>query len=54
MSGPDFLGVSILVNEPEVAIREVDHYARRVVVKGRLFVRAVMDIYDLHVFIFKG
>src|SRR6266478_6804341 len=52
--GVYLLHLSMLIGELEVAFGENDDYPSRMIVDARFLVRAVMDIHDLHPFIFKG
>ncbi len=52
--GVYLLHLSTLIGELEVAFGENDDYTSRMVVHARFLVRAVVDIHDLHPFIFKG
>src|SRR5258708_37126845 len=54
MDSVHFSRSSILVGELKISVGEVHHYACRVLMQGRLFMRPIVDIHNLHPFIFKG
>jgi hypothetical protein len=51
--GIDFTRFSILVSEADVARSECGHNAARMIVQGRLFMRATVDVYHLDLCIFE-
>ena len=52
--GEDFLRFSVLVGKSEMPFADIHNDTGGVIVQGRTFMRSIMDIYNLHMFIFKG